>query len=66
LEAFAAQIERADPGKKALAQEIRTLARGGLPERVRTAHVQKAVERARKQHPRSRGRGCGHGGDIER
>jgi hypothetical protein len=66
LEAFAAQIERADPGKKSLAQEIRTLARGGTLERAKAAHVQKAVERARKRHPRSRGRGRGDSGDIER
>jgi len=56
LETFAAQIERGDPSKKALADEIRTLARGGMPERAKDAHIQKAVDDARKRHPRSRGR----------
>ena len=56
LEAFAKQIERADPGKKVLAEEIRTLARSGMPQRAKDAHVQKAVDAARKRHSRPRGR----------
>ena len=62
LEAFAKQIEHAHPGKKALAEEIRTLARGGTPDRAKAAQVRKAIEEARKRHPHPRGRG----GDIER
>ncbi|MEQ9608586.1 MAG: hypothetical protein RLN99_13075 [Kiloniellaceae bacterium] len=63
LDALAAQLERADPGKKVLAEEIRTLARGGTSERAKTAEIQKTVEKARKRHQRPSGRGRG---DIER
>ncbi|MEQ9606099.1 MAG: relaxase/mobilization nuclease domain-containing protein [Kiloniellaceae bacterium] len=64
LEAFAGRIERGDPSKKALVEEIRSLVRGGTPERAKTAEIQKAVEKARKRHPRSRGRG--RDGGIDR
>jgi len=66
LEAFAAQIERGDPTKKALAEEIRMLARGGTPDRTKAAQIQKAIEEARKRHPQPRGRGRGRGADFER
>jgi hypothetical protein len=62
LNAFAAQIER-DPTKKALAEEIRTLARGGTPDRAKAAQIQKAIEEAKKRHSQPRGRGRAH---IER
>lgn len=66
LNAFAAQIERADPTKKRLAEEIRTLARGGTPDQTRAAQIQKAIEEARKRHREPRGRGRGRGADIDR
>jgi hypothetical protein len=65
LNAFAAQIA-GDPAKKALAEEIRTLARGGTPDRAKAAQIQKAVEEARKRRQQPRGRGRSRGGDIER
>lgn len=66
LNAFAARLERADPTKKAVAEEIRTLARGGTPARARAALIQKAIEEARKRHPQPRRRGRGRGPDIDR
>lgn len=63
LEAFAKQIER-DPTHKALAAEIRTLARGGTPDRAKAAQIEKRIEEARKRYQQPHG--PGRGADIER
>ncbi|WP_193369325.1 relaxase/mobilization nuclease domain-containing protein [Pelagibius marinus] len=65
LNDFAGQIER-DPAKKALAEEIRILARGGAHDRTKAAQIQKPIEEARKRRPQPRGRRRGRGANIDR